>query len=936
MTGWIRQTRTWAVLLLAGSLMTLGGTSFVRRVVAVQPEIGIEWTTASAGPVAVLVAANGPAARAGLREGDVLLAVDGRRVTSALEARDLGWSAAAGSPVTLRVRRGGSELALQVRADWAPRREPYGYLVIVGLAFWVSGLFIALRWPRIRGGAVYLALAACLFGHLTLSRTGRGDVLDWAVDWLDAVSGALWPAVLLHLVLAVTRRALRFRRAAIAGAYAASAALVGGMVWLSPAALGGAYRAADPVHAVELWSERAGYLFVALAVGLAVAVLLKSHARSSSATHRSQMRWMLWGLSVGFGPFVVLYAVPWSLGAAELPEWACFLAVVPMLIVPATFTAALARYRLYDLDVFLVRGAAEVTAVFSVAAVLAVTVFVLREGLGGLFPLSRSATRYMGFLAAAVAYPKLRQWSHAAVERAFYRRRYSYRATLLDWARELSAETDLAALLHHLRRRVRETLGVAEAEVLLRAGDRRFERVDPPLAADPFELDADTLARLEQSPYVAVEMGGVKGLPWARYLYALKVKGSLRAVLAIAERSEPEEPLSTEDRTLLGTLAAHAATAIEAARLVLEVRRRAAEIERLHTLQARILESSAVGLLLLDGDGQVLAWNRALEEICGLARAEALGRRLGEIFPLHVGHRITREGDLAARKAEPRSFRLNMTSRAGSHRTVNVAVSAVSEGQLRGAGGLVVTFDDVTERVQLEEQLVQQERLASLGLLAAGVAHEINTPLTGISSYAQLLLEDAAGGPRRDLLTKIEAQTRRASEIANSLLNLARPERIPFEALDVNAAVREVLALFAPQVRGGGVRLEARLEEGLPPVHGHRGKLQQLLLNLLLNARDAVGQQGNITVSTRLPGGAERIVIEVADDGVGISEDDLPRIFDPFFTTKGRGKGTGLGLSISYGIVREHRGEIRAERAGGWTRFRVELPAVGQARAMAK
>jgi two-component system NtrC family sensor kinase len=244
-------------------------------------------------------------------------------------------------------------------------------------------------------------------------------------------------------------------------------------------------------------------------------------------------------------------------------------------------------------------------------------------------------------------------------------------------------------------------------------------------------------------------------------------------------------------------------------------------------------------------------------------------------------------------------------------------------------------FEDITARARLEEQLQISDKMASIGLLAAGVAHEVNTPLTGISSYTQMLLEEmAADDPRRAILEKIESQSRRASSIANSLLNFARPERSTFEELSVNDTVLEVVRLFEPQIRGRGIRVETSLAESLPAVHGHKGKLQQVLLNLLLNARDAVEEGGKVVVSTSLRGGA--VSVEVLDDGVGIAEEDLPRIFDPFFTTKGSGKGTGLGLSISYGIVREHDGEMSVESSPGeWTRFRVELPAVRSAEALA-
>jgi hypothetical protein len=533
----------------------------------------------------------------------------------------------------------------------------------------------------------------------------------------------------------------------------------------------------------------------------------------------------------------------------------------------------------------------------------------------------------LGFLAAlvtAVLYPTLRTWVRQGVDRAFYRARYSYRATLLEWMRELGAETDLPSLLERLEERIRDTLAIPAAAVLVRSGGRRFERFGTAPRRLSVEWDRAMLEALERQPSVTVDAGAIPGMPEARHVFPMRVKGRVSALLAVAERRGLEPGLSSEDRGLLVTLCAHASTAIESARLVLEVRQHAAEVETLKALQERILESSGVGLLLVDEEQRILAWNRTLEEIYALARAQAIGKPLRDVFPLHTVRRIDRELAAVGPDVEARIYRHALVNRAGERLVVNLVLSPIAaEG---AEGSRVVTFDDITSRVILEEQVQQQERLASLGLLAAGVAHEVNTPLTGISSYAQLLLEETAvDHPHRDVLRKIEEQTRRASRIANSLLDLARPERTSFETLAPNEAALEVVRLFEPQLRDRRIALEAVLDPGLPAIRGHRGKLQQVLLNLLSNARDAVEGGGRIVVRTSVTDG--NVALEVVDDGVGIAEEDLPRIFEPFFSTKGRGKGTGLGLSISYGIVREHEGTMQVESVpGSFTRFRVELP----------
>jgi len=299
------------VLLLATLLVVLGGASFAHRITAVEPLIGVEWARSSDGAVALEVAPGTPAARAGLEAGDILLEIQGRDVAHVLEAEELGWHAGEAGSVAVTIRRGVTEQVLQLRPDWTPRTEPYVYLVIVGLAFLLSGAFIAIRWPGIRGGLIYATLAACVYVHLTLSPTGRADTLDWAIGWSSDVAGALWPALLLHLGVALTKRTLHWRRLVLTGAYSVSLGLVGCALWISPAVFGGAYRWIDPQAAIEVWVDRPTYLWMSVAAALTIAILAKSYVRSPSSMHRSQMRWLLWGLTVGFGPFVMLYAVPW-------------------------------------------------------------------------------------------------------------------------------------------------------------------------------------------------------------------------------------------------------------------------------------------------------------------------------------------------------------------------------------------------------------------------------------------------------------------------------------------------------------------------------------------------------------------------------------------------------------------------------------------------
>ena len=275
--------------------------------------------------------------------------------------------------------------------------------------------------------------------------------------------------------------------------------------------------------------------------------------------------------------------------------------------------------------------------------------------------------------------------------------------------------------------------------------------------------------------------------------------------------------------------------------------------------------------------------------------------------------------------------------------TLNIAVAPLFSREGARIGRLII-LEDITDRAELERRLVQADKLSSMGLLAAGVAHEVNTPLAVISTYAQMLAKQIAGDAQKaPLLEKIARQTFRASEIVNSLLNFSRTGTTEFVGTDLNKVIRETIGLVEHQLTKTNVRVELDLEETLPRMRGNAGKLQQVFLNLFLNARDAMEGGGTLlvrTASSKGPHGSdsgghsgkEWLRITVADTGAGIAPENLTRVFDPFYTTKGAKKGTGLGLSISYGIVQEHSGEIEVDsRPGSGTRFELSFPALRSA-----
>jgi len=320
-----------------------------------------------------------------------------------------------------------------------------------------------------------------------------------------------------------------------------------------------------------------------------------------------------------------------------------------------------------------------------------------------------------------------------------------------------------------------------------------------------------------------------------------------------------------------------------------------------------------VGVVVEDVEGQIVGWNRALESLTGRSRTQMLERRTEEIIPAHFLQRLHENRHLY--------------KQAWNNLIVNFSATSLVDkaGSTRGT---LIIVDNITDRIRLEDQLIQNEKLTSIGLLAAGVAHEVNTPLAVISSYSQMLRKEiSADDPRHKLLEKITKQTFRASEIVNNLLNFSRTNATEFAEVDIHQVIADTLSLLDHQFKSARVRVDRELRAEYPVVFANAGKLQQVFLNLFVNARDAMPEGGELRVLTETVDSKLEIIVQ--DTGVGISRENIQKIYDPFFTTKAAGKGTGLGLSVSYGIVQEHGGNISVDsKPGIGTSFKLELPLV--------
>ena len=398
----------------------------------------------------------------------------------------------------------------------------------------------------------------------------------------------------------------------------------------------------------------------------------------------------------------------------------------------------------------------------------------------------------------------------------------------------------------------------------------------------------------------------------------LRSHGAVIGTLVITDPREGQ--FVPEDVRLLSTLATHAAVVIANARFFEMVRRAKDQWET-------AFDALSEGIAVVDTDGVVRRANRSLASLLGVPVSTLVGTALGDallgvgksqaLSELLVG---TRRGERAA-PLIVRSERL--------HRTVRVNAAHIA-----GAGfeqSVVVLVEDVTEQQALETQLVQSEKLAAVGQLVSGVAHELNNPLTSIAGLSEFLLEQKELGKKdRGHLQVIQEQAERAGRIVRNLLTFARKGTGERALVDLNDVIRRTLSLTAYDLKLKDITVTRELSGALPEVLGDRHGLQQVVLNLVTNAAQAVAENPRerpreITVSTWFD---SQVHLRVADSGPGIPEHVLQNVFTPFFTTKEPGQGTGLGLSITYSIVESHGGHLTIEPppASGGAAFRVDLP----------
>jgi two-component system, NtrC family, sensor kinase len=915
---------TVAAVVFAGFNLQKEGQSAV-------PDDGVWWVERNGHLVADRVDSHGQGAQAGIKINDELVSVNGQEIKNTPGLERQLYSTGVWHKASYSLLRDSVSLDSKVLLTPADR-SLNNWLRLIALIYLGIGLYVLLRrWTAVGSTHFYIF---CLISFVAYSfkYTGKLNDFDWTIYWCNVVAWIAQPALFLHFVLTFPekRQAVRQRPWLLALAYVPGAILLGRHVI--------ALRLAQASGNLRWDMDRQEIAYGAIVFVLAAGVLSYSYRLASTTILRQQLKWVTRGTVLAVVPYTLFYVIPYLMGS--LPGAGMKLSVLSLGLLPLTFGYAIFRYRLMDVDLIFKRG-----VVYTLAAAAVVgTYFALVAGVATLVHSRQPSTGPVGLILAVVVtallFDPVRKWIQDRVDHLFYRTVYDYRRTLIEFGRELSSETDLNALLSSVLDRLSRTLSVDRVAIFLRAGEESEQFVlSKSTGLNPVgKLDFSFLNAprpepaghmfFENTHQVPRETGGSQDAIAKldlNYYIPCRAQQKTVAVLGLG-KTRKGDYLSSEDVELLETLGGYLGIAIQNGRLYASLQQKVAEYERLKDFNENIVESINVGVMALDMEDRIESWNSQMEVMYALPRWQVLTQSMGSIFPSEFVEEFYR---VRQNPGINNLYKFRLATPAGETRTVNVAIAPLVTRKFQVIGRLVI-MDDITDRVELENQLSQADKMTSIGLLAAGVAHEVNTPLAVISSYTQMLAKQLQGDPQKSgLLDKITRQTFRASEIVNNLLNFSRTSGTEFTNVDINKVITDTLALLEHQFKTSKVEVISDLTPGISPIEGNQGRLQQVFLNLFLNAKDAMVGGGRLRVATS---NGDFVSVRVSDTGSGIAPEHIQRIYDPFFTTKtapkeGQNRGTGLGLSVTYGIIQEHAGKIRVDsEPGAGTTFALDFP----------
>ncbi len=846
-----------------------------------------------------------------IKKGDLLISINGKPIKKFSDYQRLTELAKEGEEYKYQIKRKGEVENIKVKFLKEGIPYKYFFFAIFG-AFSLLYLLFFFSKDLFKEDSLILHFSVSVFlisSTFLFSPTRSFTLIDTIFFWIDKISLILFPSVFLHFVLIFPENLLKRKKAIkLMVIYAPSIALI--LVYIYTFFF--PYKVFNILYSLFYLLKRIEILLLAFFIIFAFLILLLRQSRISEPSVKTQNRIILSGLSASL-PFSFLYGIPFGFGFNPSPiqELLSFL----LILIPLSTAHAITKWKVEDLEVYTRKfiSHAITSSLFALIFYLSSIKFSILSfsNLILVFIMGISYTPIRNLIYRKILYPRVKMRTLPLEGKLFIPLR------------------SLPDLYDTIKNIFEKSLKIERIYLFLSLKDGSFGLVGEDSIRD-FHFSKSFQKILDRKKLMTIDEIVREKIATEEDLMELeKLKISSVLPLVVGERvvgwvglgkKEGWKALNREDLKFIDSIAPLVSLATENTQLWEELRKRAEEMERLKEFNEEIIENLKVGVVVVDEEERIKSWNTTAENLFNIPKSKAIGKHLRDVFDPSVYSQL-----FTTPSKEYYPFQSRIVVNLNSERKIYEVLRSSLLSRINEYLGTIFIFEDITERLTIENQLMISEKLASLGLLTAGIAHEINTPLTGISSYVQLLLKSSTNSADREIAEKIEAQIERVAKMVKSLLSFSRGEKGQIKKFPLRNCIGDILTLLDYRLKKQSIDLKINIPEDIE-IWGELDKLQQVFLNIISNAIDAMADGGTLKVESERRG--NDVLIKISDTGIGIKKEHLNRIFEPFFTTKGYGRGTGLGLSISYQIVKEHNGEIIVESEyDKGTTFTITLPA---------
>jgi signal transduction histidine kinase len=815
-------------------------------------------------------------------------------------------------------------LIKNVGIDVVNRYTPVSYYIMVfsGLLFILLTLNILnadLKKPKeLSPPPVFFLMSLTFSGFLIISPTGSYGLVDFAFLFIDRLSFIMFPAFLLNYSIYYPIRSGILRKI--------KPRFLNILLYVAPVSIFLLYiyfMAVNMFNPIpEILTLTINFFrnvfskFFGLYVGIALIFLLISNLTLIFKRKRKRILLPFTGAVVGILPLLtttVFY--PAIRERSPIIYGLCLFLIV---LLPVSLTYYLRQRKFSDIENIIKKTLSTASIflfIFGIYFFLGINIE--KNKLLGIF------WSVAAILTAGYLFKPIESTVQEYFERFFFRGSYDFKRKLRELIMSLRAERDLSALsvnfietishgfnlrsatlIIHLRKNLFLAYPQKAKMVLTRNFRNELFKSDNLFFTDP----ADFEKRFPKDFQLMEKENYYQFLP-------LKTQDKLTGLIAFGLKKD-NTYLSIEDWELMNSISSSLTLSVENAFLYSQLENQFNEINLLKEFNENIIENLNLGIVVLSKLNTIRTWNYFMELKFEILREKALNRKAYTIFGSELWKKIHKH---------PGAFINNEKIKIDEREYIFDIYTSPLKDNLNKVIGTIIVFEDVTEKVFIQNQLVTSEKMASLGMLSAGIAHEINTPLTGISSYCQFLLDNPNDDDNKDLVQKMQEQVSRANKIIRTLLDFSRQKGEQPLKIDLCKVLDESVSLVEHQLKKRNIQVkkDCAFKNKLL---GYSTRLQQLFINLLINSIDAITHDHGVIEIEGMET-EESAYITISDNGSGIDPKNVSNIFEPFFTTKEPGQGTGLGLSISYNIVKEHYGDIKVtSEIGEGTSFNITFP----------